>query len=54
LPLLQRADLVKFADELPTPARKEEDIQDALAYIRETEPVLDSTAAHGRRPEVRP
>ena len=27
LPLLQRADLVKFADEVPTPARKQEDIQ---------------------------
>jgi hypothetical protein len=54
LPLLQRADLVKFADAVPTSARKEEDIQDALAYIRETGPALQSLPANGRRPEVQP
>ena len=54
LPLLQRADLVKFADEVPTPARKEEDIQAALAYIRETGPALESTEAKGQRREVQP
>jgi hypothetical protein len=36
LSLLQQADLVKFADNVPTPARKEEDIKAALAYIRES------------------
>jgi hypothetical protein len=54
LPLLQRADLVKFADAVPTPARKKEDIQAALAYIRETGPALESVPAEERRPEVQP
>ncbi|MCF8144751.1 MAG: hypothetical protein K9N21_12610 [Deltaproteobacteria bacterium] len=36
LPLLQDADLVKFADLIPTPARKRDEIEQALAYIRET------------------
>jgi hypothetical protein len=36
--LLQQADLVKFADTVPTRARKEEDIKAALAYIRKTGP----------------
>jgi len=36
IPLLQQADLVKFADSVPTPARKEADIKAALAYIRES------------------
>ena len=38
LPLLQQADLVKFADAVPTATRKESEIQHALAYIRETSP----------------
>ena len=54
LPLLQRADLVKFADDVPTAARKEEDIQAALAYIRETGPPSASVSAGGRQPEVQP
>jgi len=36
LPLLQEADLVKFADTIPTPARKDEDVKALLAYIQET------------------
>jgi len=36
LPLLQQADLVKFADLAPTPAKKDGEIKDALSYIRET------------------
>ena len=36
LPLLQDADLVKFADLNPTPAKKSAEIEQALAYIRET------------------
>ena len=36
LPLLQRADLVKFADLAPTPDRKGDEIKEALSYIRET------------------
>jgi hypothetical protein len=54
LPLLQRADLVKFADAVPTSARKEEDIQAALAYIRDTGPAVKSAPANGRRPGVQP
>jgi hypothetical protein len=54
LPLLQRADLVKFADDVPTAARKEEDIQAALAYIRETGPPPAGVPAGGRRPQVKP
>jgi len=38
LPVLRQADLVKFADTVPTPARKEEDLQVALSYIQETTP----------------
>jgi len=54
VPLLQRADLVKFADSLPTPARKEEDIKAALAYIRETSPRLEPLKDGGDAGEVRP
>lgn len=36
LPLLQQADLVKFADKIPTHAGKEEDVKIALSYIQET------------------
>ena len=38
VPLLREADLVKFADAVPTPARKQEDIRTALCYIQETSP----------------
>ena len=38
LPLLRQADLVKFADTLPTQARKEEDVSAALSYVRDTAP----------------
>ncbi|MBL6978078.1 MAG: hypothetical protein ISR61_03955 [Desulfobacteraceae bacterium] len=36
LPLLQRADLVKFADLAPTPVKKDDEVKEALSYIRET------------------
>jgi hypothetical protein len=42
LGLLRRADLVKFADTVPTPARKEEEVKAALSYIQETSMVLES------------
>ena len=38
LPLLREADLVKFADTIPTRARKDEDVETAVSYIRETSP----------------
>lgn len=41
LPLLQQADLVKFADLAPTPAKKDDEIKEALSYIRETGAELD-------------
>jgi len=41
LPLLQDADLVKFADLNPTPARKNDEVGQALAYIRETGAAFD-------------
>ena len=43
LPLLRQADLVKFADTVPTPARKDEDIRSAFSYIDETRPPSDDT-----------
>ena len=36
LPLLRESDLVKFADVVPTRARKEEELDAALSYIRDT------------------
>jgi len=54
VPLLQRADLVKFADSLPTLARKEEDIKAALAYIRETSPRLEPGKDSADSVEVQP
>jgi hypothetical protein len=41
LPLLRHADLVKFADTVPTSARKEEEVRTALQYIQETRGVLE-------------
>ena len=38
LALLRQADLVKFADRVPAPARKEEEVKTALSYIQETSP----------------
>jgi hypothetical protein len=42
LALLRQADLVKFADRIPAPARKEEEVKTALSYIHETSPVLET------------
>lgn len=40
--LLRQADLVKFSDAVPTPARKEEEVKTALSYIQETSSVLET------------
>jgi hypothetical protein len=48
LALLRQADLVKFADRVPAPARKEEEVKKALSYIQETSPVLET----GRETDV--
>ena len=50
--LLQQADLVKFADRVPTPARKEEDIKAALAYIRQSSAQLEIDPEKAPQPEV--
>jgi len=42
LSLLRQADLVKFADTVPTPARKEEEVKAALVYIHETSPAIET------------
>ncbi len=54
IPLLQQADLVKFADSVPTLARKEEDVKTALVYIRETSPREENSQLSSRRREVPP
>ena len=43
LPVLGQADLVKFADAVPTRDRKAQDIKTARAYIRQTCPAPDKT-----------
>ncbi len=45
LSLLRQADLVKFSDAVPTPARKEEEVKTALSYIQETSHVLETAIA---------
>ena len=47
LVLLRQADLVKFADDVPTVARKDEELQAALAYIRATAPTPETQGAGG-------
>jgi hypothetical protein len=53
IPLLQQADLVKFADSVPTRIRKEEDIKAALAYIRKTGPQPKTVLEQAHQREVR-
>ena len=50
--LLQEADLVKFADAVPTRARKEAEMDAALAYIRETAPRFESVQDQTRQEEA--
>jgi len=45
LPLLQQADLVKFSDLTPKPAKKDDEIIKALSYIRETGAEFESVLA---------
>ena len=45
--LLRQADLVKFADAIPTQARKEEAVKTALSYIEETGSALATGQAMG-------
>ena len=52
IPLLQQADLVKFADAVPTRARKEDDVKAALAYIRKTGPQPKTVLEQARQREA--
>jgi hypothetical protein len=42
VPILREADLVKFADAIPTKAKSNEDIVAALEYIKATTPVVET------------
>jgi hypothetical protein len=48
LALLRQADLAKFADTVPTLARKEEELREMLAYIDETGTVFEPQRAEGK------
>ncbi|MDP2646118.1 MAG: hypothetical protein Q8P24_14355 [Desulfobacterales bacterium] len=48
LALLRQADLVKFAEIVPTPAGKEQDVQQGLSYIYDTGPVSEDQ----ERPDI--
>lgn len=54
VPLLRQADLVKFADRIPTQARKEEDVRTALAYIHKTNPFEEPERGKGTDREAPP
>jgi hypothetical protein len=52
LPLLRQADLVKFADTIPTPDRNLRDIEAARTYIRQTCPIQADAPDVPHHPEV--
>ena len=52
LPLLRQADLVKFADTIPTPDRKARDIETARTYIRQTCPMQTDALDARPNPEA--
>ena len=54
LPLLRQADLVKFADTIPTPDHKVHDVEAARTYIRQTCPMQTEAADAQYHPEARP
>jgi len=54
LPLLRRADLVKFSDAVPSRSGKEEDVKKALAYIHATTPVQADAQGDPSSGEVNP
>ena len=53
LPLLRQADLVKFADSMPAPDRKDQDIMTARTYIQQTRPMTDNSQGDPSIKEVR-
>ena len=52
LPLLRQADLVKFADTIPTPDRNVRDIEAARTYIRQTCPMQTDALDARPKPEA--
>ncbi len=54
LPLLRQADLVKFADTIPTPDCKERDVEIARSYIRQNRPMQTDAPDNRPEPEARP
>ena len=52
LPLLRQADLVKFADTIPTPDRNVRDIEAARTYIRQTCPMQADAPDAQHHPEA--
>ena len=46
--LLRKADVVKFADDRPTAARKEEEVKGALDYVRMTSPLEENAGGKER------
>ena len=54
LPLLRQADLVKFADAIPAPDRKEQDVLAARSYIQQTRPTPNISQEGSSGREVRP
>lgn len=53
LPLLRQADLVKFADSIPAPDRKDQDILIARTYIQQTRPMTNTPQEGASIQEVR-
>jgi len=53
LPLLRQIDLVKFADSIPAPDRKDQDILTARTYIQQTRPITNSSPEDPSIKEVR-
>jgi hypothetical protein len=54
LPLLRQADLVKFADTIPTPDRKVRHVEAARTYIRQTGPMQTEALDARHHPEAGP
>ena len=54
LPLLKQADLVKFADSVPAPERKDQDILVARTYIQQTRPATEELQETPSLQEVSP
>ena len=53
VPLLKHADVVKFADTVPTSNQKDEQVKEALSYIRETDAQLEiNMSGNGQQESV--